>query len=196
MEVNCHCPAPIGTNSETQSPVGSTGFYLNTDHPAPCNGTINGLRYCSYKPNDIKNDRNYKTTFAIYRAVNTGYQRMSNVITVSRHGSELSQWFNCYNVSINGFTIQAGDMVAACIYDPNGGSRQLDVVGWTHNVGDSLMRMNDVSQCRETSLPSNISNSRLSEVNWRILHLYATITGIFFNIVSFLLTLSKLFFLQ
>ena len=186
MEVNCQCIAPIGTNSETAfTAERNRRFYLNTAHPAPCNGTINSWRYCFYNPNRINNNRFYNTTFAVYRAVGTGdsarYQRVSNVTTISRHGNIIprSPNFSCYNVSVNSFTIQTGDFVAACIYDPPGGSiRHLDIVG-RGNTGYSLMQTNIsyANQCNENSLPSSISSSQLSSRNSRILHLYATIMG-------------------
>ena len=106
---------------------------------------------------------------------------MSSVTTVSLNGRQIknlgSQSFNCYNVSVNSFTIEAGDFVAACVYDPAGGTRQLDVIG--RNVAGYLMRTeeDDVSDCSESSLPTNVLNSRLSNRTSRILHLYATITG-------------------
>lgn len=179
-----NCQYIVGTNNERAFTVErDERFYLNTAHPAPCDGTINSWRYCFYNPGGIRDDRIYSTTFAIYRAVDTGYQRVSNVTTVSWSGREIknlgSQSFNCYNVSVNSFTIEAGDFVAACVYDPAGGARQLDVIG--KNVAGYLMRTaeNDVSDCSENSLPSNVLSSRLSNRNSRILHLYATITSMF-----------------
>ena len=176
--MNCQCI--VGTNIETAFTVERyERFYLNTAHPAPCNGTINSWRYCFYNPGNIGDNYIYKTTFAIYRAVDTGYQRVSNVTTVSWSGREIndlgSPSFNCYNVSINSFTIEAGNFVAACVYESADETRQLDVVG--RRAADySLMRMNDVSQCSENSLPSNVLSSQLTRTS-RILHLYAIITS-------------------
>ena len=194
VELNCQCDsiAPnniiIGTNNETAFiPERDERFYLNVADPAPCNGIINGWRYCIYNPDDIENYRYYITTFAVYRAVGTGYQKvMSSETRVSRRGNKInrSQDFNCYNVSVNSFTVQAGDFVAACIYDPglNGGLyRQLDLIG--RNVAGSLMRTNTefASQCSGNSLPSVVSDNQLSNESSRILHLYATITGRYSN---------------
>jgi hypothetical protein len=133
---------------------------------------------------------------SVYRATDTGsslsYQKVSNVTIVTWHGDQIirSPAFNCYNVSINEFPINVGDIVAACVYDPGGrfGSiRQLDIVGRTN--GHSLMRMNDESDCiiaitfvihphsESDSLPTNVLSSRLLNIDSRILHVYATITG-------------------
>ena len=185
MEMNCQVCTPIGTNNQRRfTAVRDSRFYLNTAHPAPCGGTINRWRYCYYRPSNT-NDRDYRATFAVYRIVGTGdsisYKRVSNVFTVSRNRNQIrSRAFRCINFNVNGFTIEAGDFVAACVYDPadtNQVRRQLDIVGGT--TGYSLMQMSDVSQCGDNSLPSNISNSQLSIVNSSILHLYATITSMF-----------------
>jgi hypothetical protein len=143
-------------------------------------------RYCFYNPGTIRNRRTYSTTFAAYRATETGYQRVSNVtVTVvswsGRDINALSRSFNCFNISVtNNFTIEARDVVGACVYDPAGGgsTRQLDIVGW-NAAGYSLMRMNDESQCNNNLLSSNVFNSEVSSsyITSRILHLYATITG-------------------
>ena len=188
MEVNCLCTAPIGINNERAFTADrGRRFYLNTAYPAPCNGTINSWRYCFYNPSNVNNNRVYRTSFAVYRVFGTGssvrYQRVSNVTIVTWRGNEINalpRSFNCYNARINTFAIQAGDILAACVYDPAGGgtTKQLDIVG-RNAAGYSLMRMEDESQCRQNSLPSSVSSSRLSNnaLNSRILHLYANITG-------------------
>ena len=189
VEVNCQCtstaPIILGTNDETAYTADrSRRFYLNTAAPAPCNGTINGWRYCFYNPRarDLEDGRTYSTTFAAYRATDTGYQRVSNVNVVSWSGHDiintLSQSFNCFNISVNDFIIEAGDIVGGCVYNPDGGStRQLDIVG-QNAAGYSLMQMNDESQCEQNSLPMSISSRQLGNIrNSRILHVYASITG-------------------
>ena len=186
MKVNSLCTEQvpiIGTNSETAYTADrNTSFYLNTADPAPCNGTINKWRYCFYNPDNIANGRTYITTFAAYRATATGYQRVSNVNVVPWSGSDinaLSQNFNCFNINISDFTIEAGDIVGGCVYDPasgGGSTRQLDIVG-QNAAGYSLMQMSDVSQCTQNSLPLSISSSQLFILNSRILHVYASITG-------------------
>ena len=193
--MNCQCTsaAPnnsiIGTNNERGFIAErDKRFYLNVADPAPCYGTINRWRYCFYNPDYISSACEYKTTFAVYRAVDTGYQRVSSVITVSWLGRDInrSQDFNCYNVSVDSFTVQAGDIVAACIYEPSsqpvilyrGSPRQLDLVG-QGVAGHFLMQTNSANQCRENSLPSFVSYNQLSTRNSRILHLYAIITSTF-----------------
>ena len=200
VKVNCQCTAQaavIGTNSDrAYTAERGRRFYLNTADPAPCSGTINGWRYCFYNPGNIRDNRIYNATFGVYRAVSIGnsvhYQRVSDALTtVSWHGDQIttSPNFKCYDISVNSFTIEAGNLVAACVYDPGEprrSTRQLDIIG-RNAVGYSLMQMNDVSGCSDISLPSDILSSQLSNINNRILHAYATIIGKF-RIITFLLT--------
>ena len=89
---------------------------------------------------------------------------MSNVTVVSWIGYDiniLSRSFNCFNIRVSDFTIEAGDIVGGCVYDPTGtGSRKLDIVG-RNAAGYSLMQMDDESQCTQNSLPLSISSRQL-----------------------------------
>ena len=96
-------------------------FYLNTAHPAPCNGTVNSWRYCFYNPSSINTSLSYSMAFAVYREVVKGdsmsYQRVSDVTRVTWSGMDIIRLpdFNCYNVSVNNFTIQVGTYVSILI---------------------------------------------------------------------------------
>ena len=98
----------------------------------------------------------------------------------------LQEGFNCYNDSdsINNstLTIQAGDIIGACIFDPKDfsplvGRHQLDVVGEV--CGESLSQLqsdaNDV--CSMDAIPSSIPYvySDLLIRDNRRLHIYANI---------------------
>lgn len=89
--------------------------------------------------------------------------------------------FSCVEQDVRDFRIQFEDIVGACIYDSedNRGVRnQLDIVGQAN--GYSLSQMEDVSSCVSgNSMPSSISYNQLSIIESRILHLYATIIGMF-----------------
>lgn len=182
------CPRPIGTNVETQfTAARDRRFYLNTDHPAPCSGTIDRFNYCYYQPTGtIRNSYRYHTVVAVYRRMtyNNGsiyYQRISSSFNINRSGNQVRgiQDYDCHNMNVNNFEIEAGDVVGVCIFDPNNVDRerrQLDVVGEARDY--SLMQMNDVSGCERRTLPSRVLESQLSVINSRILHLYATIIGI------------------
>ena len=202
VEVNCQC-RPIGTNNDTEfTAVRDHRFYLNTAHPAPCSGNIIRWRYCYYRP--ATNGERFRVTWAVYRRMGSGndthYIRVgSSLRTVGRRGDQIPSAnegnFWCREVNVRtDFQTEVGDIVGACIYDPQDNNRvrkQLDIVGQAN--GYSLIQMNDVSDCSDNSMPSNISSSQLSTIDSRILHLYATITSMFisyvYNVICRLLTL-------
>ena len=201
VEVNSQsqsqCPNPMGTNDETQyTDVRDEKFYLNTDRPASCSGTIDRLRYCYYRPteaNFIRGDR-YSVTVAVYRRMshNNGsifYERVSDMLsTITRRRSEIDfdREFECFDQALGSdFDVEEGDVFGVCIVDSRDeffyDRRELDVVG--EASGYSLMQMNDVSGCDHTMIPSSVLGSQLSIVDSRILHLYATITSTPTNLV-------------
>ena len=191
LSLSSDCSSPLGTNDERElTAARDLSFYLNTAHPAVCSGTVRSWRYCYYVPSVI-NDTidNYRTSFAVYRRMmdSSGlyaYGRVSRVFSITEtkelvnvHNSS----FVCGILDVNDFTIEAGDLVGACIFDPIDTGRvrsQMDIVGEAIiESGYSLLRMSDVSACAVglNRLPSNISNNMLSIVGSRVLHLYADI---------------------
>ena len=190
LEVDSQC-RPIGTSNETAfTAARDLRFYLNTDYPAPCSGTITRWRYCYYRPNTNDSNR-FQVTWAVYRRMGSGNDTHyvavpSSVRAVTRRDNQIPQSSNdnlwCLNRNVTPnvtVAIVAGDVVGACIYDPGDSlsrgivRRQLDIVGQAN--GHSLMQINNVRGCSFNSVPSNISSSLLSKVNSRILHLYANI---------------------
>ena len=182
LEVNSQqCSGPIGTNNEVEhSVVRQSMLYLNTAAPAPCSGTITEGRVCYYKPRDIRNNRMYYVTVAVYRETSDDpgqYQRISDTFVISYTGRDIKDEdsdfvCNTFDASPD-LDIEAGDVFGACVFDPSGGSRrQLEIVG--EASGYSLMQM-DSSGCSRTSIPSTISTGDLSNVNSRLLHVYANI---------------------
>ena len=188
-----NCSIPLGTDDEGFfTAVRDHSFYLNTAHPALCSGTVTRWRYCYYSP-PIVNGANltviYRTSFAVYRRMmdsSSGlyavYERVSDVFSIivreENHSHDSS--FECDILEVDvSFTIEAGDVVGACIFDPvdseNRLRKQLNIVGETN--GYSLQQMSDVSDCTVglNKLPVTISNSMLTAINSRVLHLYADI---------------------
>ena len=114
------------------------------------------------------------------------YQRVSNTFTIDRVFAldPIFSGFNCHNEFVARVEVQRGDVLGACIFDPDNGiflvHSQLDVVG--EASGYSLLEMNDVSECDFGAIPSRVSASRLTESTSRILHLYAEI-GMITNII-------------
>ena len=189
----------IGNDNETAGTASSAQmFYLDTANPAPCTGNIASWRVCYYGPNDIDDRGSYWATYAVYRRMGSAnrYMRVSEMFRAIRTvdnttflanpivDGEIEQGgFNCYNDSIDignsPLTIQAGDILGSCVFDPeddlvgvNVSRIPLDVVGEIN--GESLLQ-GDTTDCSRTSIPSDILTHQLSVVNSRRLHMYANI---------------------
>ncbi len=129
----------IGNNNETAATASRAQiFYLDTDNPATCSGNISSWRVCYYGPDSIDNFGSYWATYAVYRRMGSGnrvrYERVSEMFrairTISLYtdadpivdGEIARGGFNCYTDSIDvgnsPLTIQAGDIIGACIFDP------------------------------------------------------------------------------
>ena len=187
------CNSSLGTDDESLgdfTAVRDHSFYLNTAHPAACSGTITSWRYCYYVPSivSVTEDVRYRTSFAVYRRMTDSdngsyiYDRVSGVYSIIIKEEDLSynSSYVCGILDDDGsFTVEAGDIIGACIFDPVDSDtrvrKQLDIVG--EASGYSLLQMSDVNDCTAglNRIPSSISNSMLSVVDSRILHLYADI---------------------
>ena len=206
------CPGPIGNSNESRGTERREQmFYLNTANPAPCTGNITSWRVCYYGPenNGLLNGlRSYWATYAVYRMVGSGrdgrYERVSEIfravratrLLINRDISSdidgvIQGGFNCYEDSIDigesPLTVQAGDVVGACVFDPvdqpRMNRRQLGVVGNVNGV--SLLAMT-AGGCALDSIPSNISVNDLSMVKSTTLHLYANVGMLKFMIIILL----------
>ena len=182
-------------NSDTQAtPSRAQLFYLDTANPATCAGNITSWRVCYYGPDSINNRGSYWATYAVYRRMGSGssvhYDRVSEMFRAIRTISdftdnsiidgEISQGgFNCYTDSIDvgnsPLTIQAGDVLGACVFNPDnsfGVTRlQLDVVG----QGGGLLLQMSTTGCSREAIPSDISANQLSTLTSRRLHIYTNI---------------------
>lgn len=191
LSLSSDCSSPLGTDDKREfTAARDLSFYLNTAHPAVCSGTVRSWRYCYYVPSVVNDTIDvYRTSFAVYREMmdsDSGlytYGRVSRVFSITEDLVQTSS-FVCGILDVNDFTIEAGDLVGACIFDPidneaNGRFRsQLDIVGETVlTSGYPLLRMTDVSACAVglNQLPSSIPNNMLSVAESRVLHLYADI---------------------
>ena len=188
----------IGNSDETEATRSTAQmFYLDTEHPANCTGNITSWRVCYYGPDSVDSRGSYWATYAVYRRMGSGssarYMRVSQMFsavnTVELFVSadpvvddEIAQGgFNCYDDSIvvgnSPLTIQAGDILGACVFDPeNLGSvvtrLPLDVVGVAS--GEPLLQMG-TNGCSMDDIPSDIPANQLSRTNSRRLHIYANI---------------------
>ena len=191
--------SPIGNKDETAAtPSRDQGFYLNTAYPAPCTGNITSWRVCYYGPNNVAELSSYWATYAVYRRMGSDddvrYERVSEMFRATRavsvyvrapgvDGEIVEDDFICYVDSIDTGnsppTVQAGDILGACVFDPEnirgllGVNRlQLDIVGVAS--GQSLLQMGTTG-CTTEAIPLNIPANQLSTQNSRRLHLYADI---------------------
>ena len=190
-----HC-GTVGTlDNRAATPSRTQLFYLNTVNPAPCTGNVTSWRVCYYGPDSINSVGSYWATYAVYRRTgsgsNTRYMRVSELFSAIRTvplftetpivDGEIAQGgFNCYDdiPANSSVTLQAGDILGACIFDPDGDipfivtRLPLDVVGVAS--GGSLLQMN-TDGCSRQDLPSDIPANQLSMLASRRLHIYANI---------------------
>ena len=196
----------IGESTELAgTPSRAQMFYLDTANPANCTGNVTSWRVCYYGPDSVNNRGSYWATYAVYRRMGSGnnnnYERVSEVFRATRaisglqgesniDGEIIQGGFNCYDDSIDvgnsPLTIQAGDILGACVFNPNDeqinnplvgrivivARLPLDVVGEAN--GESLLQTG-TDGCSRTNIPSDISTDQLSTVNSRRLHIYANI---------------------
>ena len=92
-------------------------FYLNTDNPAACSGNVTSWRYCYYTPDVDFNPPSYQTPFAVYRNIDSVYQRVSDVFTLSVSSNEISRdGFACVTFPAEELTsIEEGDVIGTCV---------------------------------------------------------------------------------
>ena len=170
----------IGNNVE-QSFVRDSDrrFFLNTQDPAQCNGTVNGFQYCYYSHSSIA--VSYAFTFAVYRETSPGsYSNVSEAFTAER-SPNFAVEFTCLNFSLsNQIPIQSGDMIGACIYDPPNldsvSRRETYVVGEDASNDRYLMRTSN-SGCGDFTVPNTVMISSLSRRDTRVLHISTNIRG-------------------
>ena len=185
-EVNCQC-TPVGSNNEiefTAAAVRTPSIYLNTEYPAPCNGTVERWRLCFYRPATHDEGDRYRLTLAVYRRMGTRYEIVgSSLRTITRNFLAQSSNFSCRYINLNAadqFDIQAGDIVGACVYEPSQDARErMDIVSEAN--GYTLMQNNVRLPCGYNSTPSTIPSNQLSTVDSRLLHLSAIIAGMFID---------------
>ena len=188
---------PIGNSDESELVARrDQRFYLDVNNPAPCTGNITRWRVCYYGPGSVHEDGLYWATYAVYRRIGVDsdarHERVSNIFTAIRtverflqgaiiDGLISNSGFNCYTdtrgVGDVPVTVQAGDIIGACVFDPDdirmlATRLPLHVVG--EASGESLLEMG-ADECTREIIPSNIQLSQLTTSASQRLHLYADI---------------------
>ncbi len=182
----------VGTNATvTEFQVNRAhGFYLNTQDPAQCDGTITQFQYCYYRGTQFA--ASYDFTFAVFRRSSPSYIKASDAVTISRTYANsnlgLTGTFACRTFSVNDIPVQAGDVIGVCIYDPPDNAEsvrifgtdytnrlQVDMVGQTTGSDHFLMSTSN-SGCGDFSVPNSVAVSSLNRVDERVLHIHANIS--------------------
>ena len=151
----------IGTNVEGFTESREQKFFLNTQAPAPCDGTIDQFEYCYYVTDQQLGG--YLFTFAVYRETYPGSNAYTPISDPFNTGTSFfnqgGDSFTCKTFQADQtIKVQAGDMIGACIYDPPNesgflGSRtQLDVVGQQAGSDRFLMCQQLITQDVVTQL--------------------------------------------
>ena len=161
----------IQVNLSNPENVGYYGqYYLNTDKPAMCNGTISSVDYCYYGPSQYSNNNRiqyWAAVVALYRLeADDRYKRVSDGMLLLKRApsdphspnpeTDVLLNFNCdtYVLNNSSMRVQKGDVFGALIFgdliqmnlrQPVGG---LDLVGDSSNGylmrNKSLIQFNDV----------------------------------------------------
>ena len=185
----------IGNSDTSELNEGSDQmFYLDIDNEATCNGTITNWTVCYYGT-DLRSG-SYWATYAVYRrgsGVNSGsFERVSETFRALRAtlgtpdpfdiiDGTISEGFNCYtdvdsiDAGPSPLTIQAGDIIGACVVNPLGGSlRELNIVGEASE--ESLMGADlDCTENAIPTIPAIIQQIDLQPQSDRRLHIYANV---------------------
>ena len=168
----------VGTDTTEFEANRAHGFYLNTQDPAQCDGTITEFQYCYYRTN-LGFQSSYEFTFAVFRETSSGtYTSVSNAFTTGRTAFNANlpsgTDFACASYSPSAAVdIQTGDMIGACIYDPPGGRVQLDVVGRNAGSVQYIMSTGN-SGCGNSAVPNTVTS--LTRMDSSVVHIHADIS--------------------
>ena len=121
----------------------------------------------------------YESTFAIYRlrvSEPDSYDVIIPALTAGRQPfTDLGDDgdFGCTTLTpVDPVTVQAGDVIGACVFDPPGSIRQNDVVGVFDDSNRYLMTTG-INGCDDAAVPSTVNS--LSTTNSCVLHIHADI---------------------
>lgn len=101
------------------------GYYLNTNEPAHCSGTITSVDYCYYGPNQ-HNRIAWGAALALYRSEgNNSYSRVSDEIVLAKYAPSITpsndsvlqlNQFKCETYVLGqALTVKVGDIFGAFI---------------------------------------------------------------------------------
>ncbi len=177
----------VGTDSSTEFEANREhSFYLNTQDPAQCDGTITEFNFCYYRSNPIQIAASYDFTFSVYRRSSSEYISVSEAFTTGRTVANFGT--GCRTFSVNDIPVQAGDVIGVCIYDPPDNAESVDIFGndYTNRLPidmvsqdageDRFLMSTGNSGCGDMSVPSPVAVSSLNRADDRVLHIHADIS--------------------
>ncbi len=181
----------VGTDSSTQFEANRAhSFYLNTQDPAQCDGTITEFNFCYYRSTQVA--ASYDFTFAVFRRRSAEYISVSEAFTTGRTVANSNfgtgGTFACRTFSVNDIPVQAGDVIGVCIYDPPDNAESVRVFGddYTNRLPIDMVSQNAGSEhflmstgnsgCGDMSVPNPVAVSSLIRANQRVLHIHADIS--------------------
>ena len=167
------------------------GYYLNTNEPAHCSGTITSVDYCYYGPSQ-HNRPVWGAALALYRSDgNSGYSRISDEIVLAKYAPsspdsvlQLNQLKCETYVLSQGLRVQKGDVFGAFILKDTFASSGLDLVGDSSNGNQMMTKVASVTIIftRIGSTPSlyirlpGTLNGLSLDNETRVLHVHANIS--------------------
>ncbi len=172
----------VGTDSSTEFEANREhSFYLNTQDPAQCDGTITEFNFCYYRSTQLA--ASYDFTFAVFRRSSSEYINVSEAFTTGRtvaNSNFGTGTLACRTFSVNDIPVQAGDVIGVCIYDPPdnvGLTTRLSIDMVSQNAGSEHFIMSTGnSGCGDMSIPNPVAVSSLNRADERVLHIHADIS--------------------
>ena len=176
---------------DTQFQVNRTEmFYLDLNHSACCSGNITSWRVCYYGPSS-GSEKLYHVKYAVYRRSNQTEEYVQvpdsptfNITLTNREGQysgPISEGFNCHDEFLDEpFTIEEGDVIGACVVDPNSPvMRQLNIISRVNEQPHASLPLHGIQEhvqpCEMGTIPTRIMISQLTAINSTRLYLSANI---------------------
>ena len=174
------CPQPLGNaDRNTYARTDDDLFLLDVDHPAECDGTVEQLRYCVYRPSNALNPT-HEAYVAVFRQNISAdvFVRVSDFVTLQQENRDIdmSFVFDCFTVAVGFSDIQEGDVFGVCQINPSGVSRRLlNVVGTGGPQNSSLYAEDSDENCIQLS-QVNTSTGVGGLQQTYVLHIYANVS--------------------
>ena len=179
------CSQPLGNGDQTEyTRTNDDLFLLDVDHPAQCDGTVDSLSYCVYRPSMRSNNPNHQAFVALFRPNSSNvnlYTRVSPFTTLSQPDDDIGNngFFGCFTCEISEdispLLVQAGDVLGVCQIEPGGITRILNVVGTAAPNSSPLYAISANDDCMTSEISSTVRLQDLTRMENYALQVYANI---------------------